>query len=188
MRRPSSLKPVRMASLVAVLAATAAPLHADAYLTPFVGAAFGGRTDDSKVAFGGSVAFASRSGVLGFGVDLGHIPDFLGTTGVGNNNVTTLMGNLMLLTPGDTRLYASGGLGLMKTRVEDVDGLFRVDSNDFGVNLGGGVMLFLGDTIGLRADVRYFRSLTDPEPDAEFDVDLGDLDFWQATGGITFRF
>ena len=177
-------------SLIAItlLVATAAPLHADGYLTPYVGAGFGGRTDDHKIAYGGSLAFASERGVLGIGVDLGYAPDFIGTTGVGNNNVTSLMGNLMFLTPGRTRLYASGGLGLMKTRVEDAHGFFRVDSNDFGVNLGGGVMLFPGDAIGLRADVRYFRNLTDPEPDAEFDVDLGGLSFWQATGGITFRF
>jgi opacity protein-like surface antigen len=175
-------------SLVALLVAAAPPLHADSYLTPYMGAGFGGRTDDSKIAYGGSVAFASEHGVLGVGVDLGHTPDFLGTSGLGNNNVTSLMGNLMLLTPGRTRFYTSGGVGLMKTRVEDVDGFFRVDSNDFGVNLGGGVMLFPSDTIGLRADLRYFRNLTDPEPDAEFDVDLGGLDFWQATGGITFRF
>ena len=177
-------------SLIAItlLVATAAPLHADSYLTPYVGAGFGGRTDDHKIAYGGSLAFASERGVLGIGVDLGYTPDFIGTTGVGNNNVTSLMGNLMFLTPGRTRLYASGGLGLMKTRVEDVHGFFRVDSNDLGANLGGGVMLFPGDSIGLRADVRYFRNLTDPEPDAEFDVDLGGLSFWQATGGITFRF
>ena len=175
-------------SLIALLVVAAAPLHADAYLTPFVGAAFAGRTDDKKIAYGGSVAFASETGFLGIGVDLSHIPDFLGTTGFGNNNVTSLMGNLMVLTPGRTRFYASAGLGLMKTRVEDVDGFFRVDSNDFGANLGGGVMFFPGDVIGLRADVRYFRNLTDPEPDDEFDVDLGGLDFWQVTGGITFRF
>jgi opacity protein-like surface antigen len=175
-------------SLIALLVVAAPPLHADGYLTPYVGAGFGGRTDDHKLAYGGSLAFASERGVMGVGVDFGYTPDFIGTTGVGNNNVTSLMGNLMVLTPGRTRLYASGGLGLMKTRVEDAQGFFRVDSNDFGVNLGGGVMLFPGDAIGLRADVRYFRNLTDPEPDTEFDVDLGGLSFWQATGGITFRF
>jgi hypothetical protein len=41
------------------------------------------------------------------------------------------MGNVMVLTPGRTRFYASAGPGLMKTRVEAVDGFFRVDSNDF---------------------------------------------------------
>ena len=175
-------------TLIALLVAAATPLHADVYLTPYLGAAFGGRTDDSKIAYGGSVAFASENGVLGIGMELGHVPDFFGTTGFGNNNVTSLMGNLMVLTPGRTRLYGSAGLGLMKTRVEDVDGFFRVDSNDFGMSLGGGVMFFPGDVIGLRADIRYFRNLTDPEPDDEFDVDLGGLGFWQATGGITFRF
>jgi hypothetical protein len=57
-----------------LLAAAATPLHADAYLTPYLGAAFGGRTDDSKNAFGGSIVFASENGVLGIGMDLGGSP------------------------------------------------------------------------------------------------------------------
>jgi hypothetical protein len=89
--------------------------------------------------------------------------------------------------PGRTRIYASGGLGLMKTRVEDVSGFFEVDSNELGMNVGGG-FIFVPDRIGVQADVRYFRNLTDPEPDDEFDVDLGDLNFWRASVGIALRF
>ena len=36
--------------------------------------------------------------------------------------------------------------------------------------------------------MRYFRNLTDPEPDNEFDVDLGSFSFWRATGGLVIRF
>jgi hypothetical protein len=168
--------------------AAAGPLHAEVYLTPFVGAAFGGSTDDNKIAYGGSLALAGESAAFGFGVDLAYTPDLLGTNGFGNNNVTSLMGNVLVLTRGRTRFYGSAGMGLMKTRVEDVSGFLRVDSNDFGINAGAGVMLFPGDVIGLRAELRYFRNLTDPEPDDEFDVDLGGLDYWQATVGITLRF
>jgi hypothetical protein len=74
----------------------------------------------------------------------------------------------MLISPGHPRAYASGGLGPMKTRVEGVAGFFDVDSSDFGLNLGG--------------DIRYFRTLTDPEPHGEFDVDLGSLDYWRHRG------
>ena len=121
-------------------------------------------------------------------MDFAYTPDFLGTTAFGSNNATSLMGNLVLITrPARTRIYASGGLGLMKTRVEDVDGFFEVDSNELGINVGGGFM-FVPDNIGVHADVRYFRNLTDPEPDDEFDVDLGDLNFWRASVGVAFRF
>jgi opacity protein-like surface antigen len=85
-------------------------------------------------------------------------------------------------------VYGSGGIGLLKTRVDDVSGFFSIDSNDFGIDVGGGLMAFPSEHIGLRGDIRYFRALTDPEPDNEFDLDLGSLDFWRATGGIILRF
>ena len=44
-----------------------------------------------------------------------------------------------------------------------------------------------GGPLGFHGDVRYFRTLTDPEPDGEFDVDVGNLDYWRATAGVTFR-
>jgi hypothetical protein len=167
--------------------AVAGPLQAQAYLTPNVGMAFGGDLDDSRVSYGGTLTFAG-DGILGFAVDFAYTPDFLGTTAFGKSNATTLMGNLVLLSPqGRTRIYGSGGVGLLKTRVEDVSGFFEIDSNELGVNVGGGI-LFVPDKIGFQADIRYFRNLTDPEPDDEFDVDLGDLNYWRASAGIVLRF
>jgi hypothetical protein len=174
--------------LLLVFVALAAPLHAEAYLSPFVGVAFGGHTDDSKLTYGGSLTLAGHDSPFGFALDFSHTPDFFGTTGLGNNNVTSLMANLVLISPGSVRLYGSAGVGLMKTRVRDVAGFFNIDSNDFGLNAGGGVLLFPGGAVGFNADVRYFRNLTDPQPDREFDIDLGGLYFWRAVGGISLRF
>jgi hypothetical protein len=99
------------------------------------------------------------------------------------------MANLVFMTPGAARVYGSGGLGLVKTRVRDITGFFQVDSNEVGFNVGGGLLVFPGEgSFGLQGDIRYFRNLTDPEPDHEFDVGLGGLDFWRATVGITLRF
>jgi opacity protein-like surface antigen len=170
------------------LHASAASANAGAYVTPFVGAAFGGRTSDSKVTYGGSLMFAGESGILGFAVDFGYTPHFFGSEGLGSNNVTTLMGDLVLLSPGRTRLYGSAGVGLLKTRVEDASGFFNVDSNELGFNAGGGILFMAGDHLGIQGDVRYFRQLTDPTPDDGFDIDLGNLDFWRATGGLAIRF
>jgi hypothetical protein len=55
------------------------------------------------------------------------------------------------------------------------------------VNIGGGVQGFFNDRIGLRGDLRYFRSLADDEPDDEFDLAFSDFDFWRGTVGVTFR-
>jgi hypothetical protein len=45
--------------------------------------------------------------------------------------------------------------------VTSSDGLFDVNSSDFGVNVGGGVIGYLWDHVGLRADIRYFRDLSE---------------------------
>lgn len=188
-RRSAPAHGFTILGLLALCACAAAPARAETLLSPAVGVAFSGSTDDSKITYGGALTFKSAEGVLGFAVDFGYTPDFLGSSRLGNNNVTTLMGNLVLMAPGPVRLYGSVGLGIVKTRVLDVTGLFKVDSNEMGLNAGGGLVWFPGGgSVGVQGDLRYFRNLTDPEPDDEFDVDLGGLSFWRATGGITFRF
>jgi hypothetical protein len=48
-------------------------------------------------------------------------------------------------------------------------------------------MGFATDHVGFRGDIRYSRALADPDEDNEFDVALGDFDYWRGTVGITFR-
>ena len=80
------------------------------------------------------------------------------------------------------------GVGLIRSRV-DGGALFNdLSTNDFGLNVGAGVNGFFNNNIGIRGDIRYFRSLTDNEPDDEFDLALSNFDFWRATVGLTFRF
>ncbi len=182
------MRPQRVALSLAFVLAVAVTARAETYLTPFAGASFAGNTDDSKLTYGGDLAFAG-SGIFGLSVEFGYTKDFFGgTPSFVDNNVATLMGNIMLISPGRARLYVSGGPGLLKTRVKDAGGFFDVDSTDFGVNVGGGIYVVGGGALGFRADVRYFRALSDLEPDGEFDLDLGDLDFWRATAGITIKF
>jgi hypothetical protein len=174
--------------LALLCSALALPANAQPYFTPSAGMAFSGSTDDSKLTFGGDLAFVGR-GPLGVSVDFGYTKNFFGDSSPGGgNNVTTLMGDLMLISPGSPRLYASAGVGLMKTRVEDVPGFLDVNSNDWGMNVGAGVYLVGHGSIGFKGDIRYFRRLTDPEPDGEFDVDFGSLRYWRATAGVTFKF
>jgi len=182
-------KPARKLHLAFLLSClcSASFLHADVLLTPHVGAAFAGDVDSSKLSYGGSLTFMGGDGGVGFAVDFGFTPKFFGET-ADSNNVTTLMGNLVLSSKGHTRIYGSGGLGLFKTRVQDTTGFFRVDSNELGFNAGAGLLIAPSGPIGFQADMRYFRNLTDPEPDGEFDVDLGSLHFWRATGGLVIKF
>ena len=83
-----------------------------------------------------------------------------------DSNVTTLTGNLIIGVPvgghgAQIRPYAVGGVGLIRTKVQDVGGFFDVESkNDFGFDVGGGVMGFFSQNVGIRGDVRYFRRST----------------------------
>jgi hypothetical protein len=189
-----------LCALLAVLAAPAAVQAGDWMITPFGGFVFGGdlsaNTDglgrDEKHGVYGLDLGYMGDGAFGFEVDFGYSPDFFGgdDAAVPDNNLTSLMGNLVLSAHfGDRgRLYVSGGGGLLKSRVNSTDDFFDVSRNDFGVDAGAGVLLPVGDRLGLRGDVRYFRNVGDPEPDNEFDIDFGSFDFWRATAGLTLRF
>jgi hypothetical protein len=187
-----------MAALALALSPAAA--HADWLFTPNIGGGFGGDASGREhLTYGASIGWMG-AGIIGWEADLGYTPeffegddddaDFLNT---GDSNVTTLMGNVLVGIPvggqtgGGVRPYFVGGAGLMKSRVEDADGLFEVDNNDFGINLGGGVYGFMTDNVGFRGDLRYFRGFGEDTGNDQIDLDLGDMDFWRGTVGVTFR-
>jgi hypothetical protein len=64
---------------------------------------------------------------------------------------------------------------------------FDVDNNDFGINVGAGVFGFMTDNVGFRGDLRYFRGFGEDTGNDQIDLDLGDMDFWRGTVGVTFR-
>lgn len=174
--------------------------RADVLLTPFIGANFGGDTQDEKLNYGGSIGFMG-AGVFGVELDFGYSPNFFEVDNdpldlIGDSNVTTLMGNLIVGVPlGGTkgpgvRPYGTVGMGLMRTRLESPGELFDVDKNSFGVSVGGGVMGFFNDSFGLRGDVRYFRNISDTNDIhvGDLDLDLGSFNYWRGTAGVVFRF
>ena len=205
-----SLRKWFVAASFVTFAAAAAPTQASAdwLFTPYLGATFGGSANigtggedfddefERKVNYGASLAWVG-DGAVGFEVDFGYSPNFFRVSTddddfdlIGDGNVTTLMANLVLGAPmGTVRPYASGGVGLIKSKVDDAGQfLGEIDNNDFGFNVGAGVTGFMNDNVGIRGDVRYFRSLRDNEPDDEFDVSLSDFHFWRGTVGVTFKF
>jgi len=62
----------------------------------------------------------------------------------------------------------------------------KATSNDLGMDVGGGVM-FLGGNVGVRGDLRYFRSLNNNDNNT-IDFSLGSFRFWRGTVGVTFKF
>jgi opacity protein-like surface antigen len=206
-------KCIAIASLV-LIASVAAPSKASAdwLLTPFVGWNWGGTANllniedfddefEQKAMFGASLGWMG-AGVFGFEADLGFSPNFFeSTSGSGNfqfgdSNLTTFMGNVLLGVPiggqhgVGFRPYAVGGLGIIKSRIDGAEDIFEVDSTNFGFNVGAGAIFFFSDKVGLRGDVRYFRSLQDDDIDVDdlFDIGLANFRFWRGTAGLTIRF
>jgi opacity protein-like surface antigen len=194
--------------MIGALALMLAPTTASAqswFFSPYVGGNFGGaanfgdfpNNDDAvekRMDFGGTIGW--NPSVVGFEMDFGFSPNFFEDTAgdrnfnFGKNNVTTAMANVLFTVPpgGGVHPYASGGMGLIRSNVASATGLFNdLATNDLGLNVGAGLNGYFNDNIGLRADVRYFRSLTDNQPDGDPDLALGSFDFWRGTVGLTFR-
>ena len=175
------------------------------FVSPYVGANFGGSANfgdfpdaddevEKRIDFGATVGW--NPNVVGFEVDLGWSPNFFEDTAgdrnfeFGDSNVTTFMTNLLISAPPGTGLrpYLSSGLGLIRANISSGANLFNdISSNDLGVNIGAGINGQFTDNVGIRGDVRYFRSLQDNEPDNDLDLSLGSFDFWRGTVGMTFR-
>jgi opacity protein-like surface antigen len=191
---------------LAVSAITPAKASADWLFTPFIGSNFGGSADlgtpgedfndefNRKLTYGASFEWMG-GGIVGFGVDFGYSPNFFGITDsngidlVGDGNVTTLMGNVIVGAPlGAIRPYASGGLGMIKTHVDNAGQFFDMNRSDLGFDVGAGVMGFFNDNVGLRGDIRYFRAVNDNSGSDSIDVSLGSFKFWRGTVGVTFKF
>jgi opacity protein-like surface antigen len=203
---------IAVASLV-LMGSLASPTKASAdwLFTPFVGWNWGGTANftevedftdefEQKAMFGASLSYMG-AGIIGFEIDFGYSPNFFqNTAGTGNfefgdSNLTTLMGNLVIGVPigGQSgvgfRPYAVGGVGMIKSNIGFDDDFFdEFNSTDFGINVGAGAMFFFSDKVGLRGDVRYFRSLQDVEPLDDFNIGLSGFHFWRGTLGVTIRF
>jgi hypothetical protein len=172
----------------------AAPARADVVLTPYIGSLFGGDLPSNKTAYGMSAAFMG-GGVVGAEVGFNYTPSFVPETFTSPQvSQASLMGNLIVGIPiggdsgGGVRPYVTGGAGLFRTRSSESDFFDPVHSNDFAVNFGGGVMAFFSDHVGVRGDLRYFRTLTNEDAGDGLDFELGDLNFWKWDIGAAFRF
>lgn len=205
------MKHLLTAAALAALVTFSAPATASAdwLFTPYVGSTFGGNAsfgdfddfDDEferRITFGASLGWMGN-GIAGFEIDFGHTPNFFQDTlgpddfEFGDGHVTTVMGNVVVGAPigGQTgpgvRLYGSGGAGLIRSTISATDFFDDLNKSDLGVNVGAGVHGFFNDNVGIRGDIRYFRSLADDD-DELLDLALSDFDFWRATVGVSFRF
>ena len=183
-------------------AAAPAAARADGLLVPFAGVNFAGNSgtelanaiDAQRFNWGASLAFMG-GGVLGLEADVSYTSDFFGKTDLGGSSVLTATGNLLFGIPigGQSgvgfRPYALVGLGVIRSKVDVLGDVLRLDNSDLAWDFGGGAMFFFGSHLGLRADLRYFRTFGDVDFDL---IDLVEgsqsLDFARASAGLILRF
>ena len=196
----SFARTLTLALLLGLMAPAVA--RADGLFVPFIGVNFGGNSgralsaaiDAERLDWGMSLAYMG-GGVLGLEADLANSPDFYGKTDLGGSSVLTATGNLVFGIPigGQRgvgfRPYVLAGLGVIRSKVDVLGETLSRDESDFAWDFGGGAMFFFGTHVGLRLDVRYFRTFND----LGFDfIDLIDrpqnLDFTRTSTGLILRF
>jgi opacity protein-like surface antigen len=197
------MSPARTFVLALILLGLApVPARADGLLIPFVGVNFGGMSgreitnaiNGERFDWGVSFAFMG-GGVLGLEADIARSPDFFGRSDIGGSSVLTATGNILIGIPfgGQRgfgfRPYAVGGLGVLRSKIDVLGDQHSADENKAAWDFGGGAMCFFGTHVGVRGDVRYFRTF------GRFDFDIFDgvdrsrrLDFGRASAGLIIRF
>lgn len=179
-------------SVVTVIMSAPTDARADGFFAPFAGVNFGGAPVESGPNWGFS-AGGMGGGVIGGEFDFGFAPNIFGESV--DNHALTAMGNVIVGIPvggqrgPGLRPYVVGGLGLIRSHQEASPGFAELNANDFGFDVGGGVMGFFSDHVGLRGDLRYLRTITSDlnDSDADPELGLGDLDFWRASISIVIR-
>jgi hypothetical protein len=207
----SSLLPVRSAVIrVAAVCFALMPAHASAdwLFAPGLGSTFGRDTHGREhLMIATAVGWTGYDPPYGWEIELAYAPDFFegddeafdfpGSSDVGSLMFNGIIGELAAV-DGERgwRPYLTAGAGLIQVRVvmpdDDPANLFRTRVREFGLNAGGGVIAFLNEQVGMRADLRYVTSLEDGEASwtrgpSTFDVAPGRFDFFRGTVGITFR-
>ena len=199
------MKQVYAVAVVIVLGVllSAAPVRADGFVSPSVGVDFGGNAgstlrgavnNSNKVNVGAAVGWMS-AGVFGLEEDFSWAPNFFGSGGtfIDKTRVITLMTNAIAGIPvggqqgGGVRPYVSVGVGLINQHVTTPTGVGNFSQNDFGFNAGAGIMGYFADHIGVRGDVRYFRSFQETEANV-VGLEVGHFAFYRASFGLLFRF
>ena len=89
---------------------------------------------------------------------------------------------------GPVQPYFLAGLGLMKSRVElTPESLFTTTNNHFAWDVGGGVIGFFGEHVGIRGDVRYFHAFQDLRV-LGLTLDDMKLNFGRGSAALVFKF
>jgi hypothetical protein len=194
-------KPRVVAAAFVVSLFASVPAHADFFITPFAGIKFAGDASIVQLDFGasntkftlGGIVGVLGDGALGVEADVAYVPRFFERSAgslVSRSHVLTLMGNVIVAVPRRVTGYSlqpfvSGGAGLMHINIDDVADVLPVNSNLFGINVGGGAMGPLTNLVDVRLELRWFKSVTTGNETPL--LPRSAVSFWRAAVGITIR-
>jgi hypothetical protein len=202
-------RPLGLLTLIGFLiVGTPATARAEWHLAPFLGFTFLAETtlNDFEEAvgkahwsFGASVSLIG-SGPVGVEGLILYTPGFFqqndppeGRPDIIKSRALAVMGNVVLTTPRrwteyGLRPFVSGGIGLLRASSEDEFGVLPLETNLLGYNVGGGAVGVLTDRAGLRFDLRYFSNLKPTDSDDAIALGRVQLNYWNATVGVVFRY
>lgn len=191
-KRDHAVRLVASAAVLFVLAAVPREARADVFVAPSLTWAFGGEhLETSRQGWG--VTFGATGAFVGFEFDWSRTDDFFASevqpTSAQENRVQTMMFNLLITAPtGRAKPYVAAGAGVIQSRITGELGLLGFDDNGIGFNFGGGILGYFGNHVGVRADLRYFRTVTDLFKDNPLDINFGGLNFWRTSVGVALKF
>ena len=198
----SSARTKRMFAVAILVGAAALSLPASAaaqiFINPSIGYNFGGDSGCPEITgceaknLNWGISFGAIGSVVGFEVEFADTNNFYGETAVTTTRVTTIMGHFMFAPKfGAVQLYGLGGLGLLRSQVEATGGVaVDEEQDDFGYDVGGGLMIFFGEHVGARVDFRYFQSFDALKLIglAELRENDNKLNFSRFSTGVVFKF
>lgn len=203
-RRPWCARAGTRALVLAIMCLAARPAAADnLFLVPMLGVSFGGGTSifdpeeaagHPKLAIGGGLLWLG-DGVLGLDGEVAVIAGYFERDGalVTRSAVTTAIGSVVVSVPRrwvgwSLRPYGVAGAGLIRVTSRDVFNVLPVEENLTGLRFGGGAMGFLSDTVGMKLDLSYFRTLGGQGEAGGVAFGRPRLTFWRGSAGIVLRF
>ena len=180
-----------------IFALSPRPAAAQGFISPFIGFDYGGDSgcptasdcEDKHSNLG--VSGGKLGAIAGAEVEFAYARDFFGDTPGVDSSVLTLMTNVIVGPRiGVIRPFVLGGVGLIKSHVELDAGSLLDSSNNFGWNIGGGLMLMFGEHVGVRGDIRRFKSFQDIGVLDFIGLDLSEekLTYNRASAGLVLAF
>jgi opacity protein-like surface antigen len=183
------------ALVISLLAGAAPNAQAQGFISPFIGYNFGGDSGCPKISncqdkrLNAGVGLGVMGSILGFEEEFAYAKNFFGGAPNLSSSVLTVMSNLMIVPAiGPIRPYVLAGVGLIKTHIDfTASSLLTDDNNNFGWDVGGGLMIFPVEHVGVRGDIRYMHAFQDLKVRG---FTLGDtkLNFGRASAAVVFRF